>query len=631
MKKLAIALALAALFSTAAHAQSIDFGGDMSNGGSKLVENLENGYYDLTLQCTNTAASPEIYAFGSSNSYSMSSTVIPKTDSQPVKITVKGIGVSDGKCTVGVSSDGSGSVQVISADLVKSDKFSFITGGDMTEVSYIESLGGKYKDKDGNDTDVFDFLGENGVNMARIRLSNNPGKGRGDGTYYLPDGFQNEEDCLKLSKRAKDAGMGIQFTFNYSDYWSNGERQIIPSDWVEAIKADLGYDVKDAAFLNSMTDAQKKQIQKKLGDLVYEYTFDIMTKLKNQDTLPEYVSLGNEINGGVLFPFANTFAANMNKNRFELVYDDKTSPEDIKCYEDWAGLTSILNRGYDAVKAVSPSSQVVIHLANGSKDSVYTWFFDKYKKAGGKFDVIGASYYPAWSENPIETCVSFCNNISKKYNKDILIMETGYNWSSTKKNGFSGQLTANAPGYNEKYPFTQEGHSDFTAALINALKGVDGGRCAGILYWDPCMIHVEDSDAPNESLSGWAYREDTDKPDGNVVENTTLFDFDGRAIKSVDVFKNSKNSALAIHGTMTVTDNQDGTKTASAAVDNSKLTPTTAALYVVLYDGENKISSVKMDTHTFESAGSCDLSITFTGNNYKTFLWDGETLAPINK
>ena len=100
---------------------------------------------------------------------------------------------------------------------------------------------------------------------------------------------------------------GIQFTFNYSDYWSNGSRQIIPSEWVKQIKDELGYDVKNADFLNSMTSEQREEIQDKLAEIVYNYTYDIMSKLKAQGTVPEYVSLGNEIRGGMLFPFGNTY------------------------------------------------------------------------------------------------------------------------------------------------------------------------------------------------------------------------------------------------------------------------------------------------------------------------------------
>lgn len=408
----------------------------------------------------------------------------------------------------------------------------FYRGGDVTEVNYIEDLGGKYYTADGAEEDVFKILSGAGMNMARIRLTNNPGKGRGDGTYYLPEGYQDEADCLDLAKRAKASGMDIQFTFNYSDYWSNGERQIIPADWVAKIKDELGYDVKDAEFLAAMTESQRKEIQEKLKSEVYEYTFDVMSKLKEQNTLPKYVSLGNEINGGIFFPFANTYDASLNRDKFELVFGDEVSEEDIKCPMDWEALTMILNAGYDAVKEVSPESEVIIHIADGSKDGTFKWYFDEYIKAGGKFDVIGASYYPAWSGNPIETCVDFCNNISKRYDKDIMIMETGFNWNAVCKNGYPGQLI-DIDIYKDVYPPTKEGQANFVRDLFAGLKSVEDGRCLGALYWDPCMIHVGEKD---DSLSGWAYSEETDKAEMNVVENTTLFDFDGKALPALDAF-----------------------------------------------------------------------------------------------
>ncbi len=514
----------------------------------------------------------------------------------------------------------------------------FYKGGDMTEVSYIESLGGVYKDGNGDPTDPFEFLAANGMNMARIRLSNNPGKGRGDGTWYLPEGFQNEEDCLKLSKRAADAGMDIQFTFNYSDYWSNGTRQIIPSDWVKAIKDAKGYDVKDPAFLKSMTDAQMTEIRAMLGDLVYSYTKDIMTKLKNQGSEPKYVSLGNEINGGMFFPFANTYEANMNKDRFELVFDDnKDDANDIKCPMSWKALADILNRGYDAVKEVSPEAQVVIHIANegGMTDSVCKWFFDEYKRAGGKFDVVGMSYYPSWTKAPIENCVNVCKSAASRYGVTTLIMETGYNWNPTKKNGYPGQLNDNATGYTEKYPYTQEGQKNFLSDLFKQLEA--SGSCAGALYWDPAMIHVEDPANPNESLSGWAYREDTDKPDGNVVENTTLFDFDGKAAAAVGAYGNGeivnpspKPDTTPEPSGLNVTSFTAENGKASAVVKNN--TDKAAEIYLLTaeYNADGKLATVKLDKKTAEAGAEAAAEVEITAEKYTAFLWNGATLEPLS-
>ena len=559
--------------------------------------------------------------YGVSDGYTAASTVLP-VSTDGVKVTVRGIEVENGKCTIGVGTDGNGVIEVSDVDLVKTDKQNgFIQGGDMTEVDYIESLGGEYKDSDGNKVDPFEFLSQNGMNMARIRLSNTSGKGTGDGVYYLPSGFQDEEDCLKLAKRAKDAGMGIQFTFNYSDYWSNGSRQIIPSEWVKQIKDELGYDVKNADFLNSMTSEQREEIQDKLAEIVYNYTYDIMSKLKAQGTVPEYVSLGNEIRGGMLFPFGNTYDASMNRDRFELVFgDDKNADEDIKCPKDWEGLVKFINAGYDAVKAVSEDSKVIIHLDDGSKSNKFTYFFDELDKLGAKYDVIGASYYPAWTDNNAETCKEFCNEISKKYNKDIMIMETGFNWNETRKDGYAGQLK-DSDVYKNIYPPTMTGHKNFMAELFNELKSVDDNRCLGVLYWDPCMIHVEDKDNKNASLSGWAVKESDDKTDVNVVENTTLFDFDGKAIPSVDVYKHSSSSKEEVN-IQTASDE----KNVKTRIENNTDSAKKVSVIVIGYDENNVINSVQNVSKEVNANTAEIVSVNLPQGKYAVYVWNGSRL-----
>lgn len=628
MKKLLIIFAAAALFQTVAYARSVDsLSGIVTENREYEITDIENGYYDLTVKCVNSAVDVDAYVYGYSDDYTISGTVIPKTDDEQVVVTVKGIGTLNGKLVVGVKTSGKSKIVLSDAKLTKSKENYFITGGDMTEVNYIESLGGEYKDADGNKVDPFDFLAQNGVNMARIRLSNTTGKGTGDGVYYLPEGFQDEHDCLKLAGRAKKAGMGIQFTFNYSDYWSNGSRQIIPSEWVKQIKDELGYDIKDASFLNSMTDAQRTEIKDTLAEIVYEYTFDVMTKLKNQGTVPEYVSLGNEIRGGMLFPFCNTYDANMNRDRFELVFgDDKDEKKDIKCPADWDGLVQIINAGYDAVKAVSPESRVVIHLDDGSKINKFDYFFDELEKRGAKYDVIGASYYPAWTGNSVQSCVDFCNEISQKYDKDILIMETGFNWNDTKKNGYGGQLI-DADVYKDKYPPTPEGHAGFIAELTNGLKSVEDGRCLGFLYWDPCMIHVEDVKNPNESLSGWAIRESDDRADANVVENTTLFDFDGKAIPTIEIFKNSQNSRSEndVHYGISV---KDENNTVTAEMNNNTGFAKNISVIIVMYDDNGNMTGTVNKSVNIAAYSKETLSAQYgVSARHTVYLWNGNELS----
>ena len=94
--------------------------------------------------------------------------------------------------------------------------------------------------------DPLDIMEANGINFCRLELNNNPGKGRGDGKYYLPEGFQNQEDILKIAKRAKKHNFEIQLSFMLSDFWTYG----IPEDFrkdIEGIK-DEEYELKTQNF-----------------------------------------------------------------------------------------------------------------------------------------------------------------------------------------------------------------------------------------------------------------------------------------------------------------------------------------------------------------------------------------------
>ena len=170
------------------------------------------------------------------------------------------------------------------------------------------------------------------------------------------------------------------------------------------------------------------------------------------------------------------------------------------------------------------------------------------------------------------------------------------------------------------------------AELFNELKGA-GDSCVGVLYWDPCMIHVEDSANANESLSGWANRESDDLPDGNVVENTTLFDFDGKAIPTVGVFRNSRSSERGnLSGGYTVT--EDG-GTIKAAVTNNYDAEKKVNLYIAVYDSNGLLKDVKMDSQSVASGAEVTLTMpvpTVTdGGDYKVFLWNGGNFEPVNK
>ncbi|MBQ7573704.1 MAG: glycosyl hydrolase 53 family protein [Clostridia bacterium] len=574
------------------------------NTYSGKITGLVPGYYNIEATYENSSVDGECYMWAKSSGSTTGMSALPKsTETSGQDIVVRSVYTADGEIEYGLYNDGTGDASISNVKAVSTSEYEFLNGGDISEYTIINDKGGKYYDLSGNEVNPIEYLASMGMNSCRIRLSNTPGKGHGDGTYYLPEGYQDEQDCLNLAKEAKANGMDIVFTFNYSDYWSNGERQRIPSDWVSEIKTKLGYDIESLSFLKSMTASQKSEIISALSDCVYNYTKSVMTKLKEQGTLPEYVSLGNEINGGMFMPFAGSFGAFFNTSTYGIEYE--SNDKNVWYDANFGALATILNRGYDAVKEVSDNkTQVIMHLASDgnfqySNAGNHKWWYDAYKNAGGKWDVTGISYYPSWTVQTASVCKDRVNELSSLYDKPVMIMEVGYNWTDKKKDGYDGQLF-NIDAYKEIYPDTQSGHKGFMAEFINYMKL--SANCLGILYWDPLKIHVEDKYGNN--LVGWAISENGDYVQSNVVENTTLFDFMGKAISSVGLYKETQNAIRTVELPKATTLYERGIDTAWSNADiedwklngNSLAIPTINSTYG-LYADNNMTGSV---TKTFD-------------------------------
>jgi arabinogalactan endo-1,4-beta-galactosidase len=80
-----------------------------------------------------------------------------------------------------------------------------------------------------------------------------------------------------MAVRAQKRGMRVMINFHYSDTWADPGKKVKPAVWV-------GHD-----FPQLLTD-------------VYNYTFDVMSALKTSGVSPEWVQIGNEIPGGMIYP-----------------------------------------------------------------------------------------------------------------------------------------------------------------------------------------------------------------------------------------------------------------------------------------------------------------------------------------
>lgn len=352
-----------------------------------------------------------------------------------------------------------------------------LKGGDISCYNYVIDRGGVFRDERGRACDGLELLRARGMNFARIRNYVEPGKGHGDGKYYCPAGYLDRADNLALARRAKELGMQIEYSFHYSDYWTNGGVQIPPVAWAKEV---AGLD--DAAAVDV------------LEQNVYEYTKETLEQLKAQGTPPEYVSIGNEIQGGMMYPYGRA------------------------AKDSWPALARFFNAGARAVREVLPDAKIVLHLDDAGNDYKYETFFDACAANHVDYDIIGCSYYPFYLRKSVEDIAAFCETFGQKYHRPIMVMETGFAWSKTTATGYQGQLYHNGP-----YDMTKEAQRAFMQDLYDTLGNLKDVEVVGDLYWDPIFL-------ANPGKIGWAEREWDDATDANAIDNTTLFDFEGRIL-----------------------------------------------------------------------------------------------------
>ena len=317
-----------------------------------------------------------------------------------------------------------------------------LKGGDISCYNYVIDRGGVFRDERGRACDGLELLRARGMNFARIRNYVEPGKGHGDGKYYCPAGYLDRADNLALARRAKELGMQIEYSFHYSDYWTNGGVQIPPVAWAKEV---AGLD--DAAAVDV------------LEQNVYEYTKETLEQLKAQGTPPEYVSIGNEIQGGMMYLYGRA------------------------AKDSWPALARFFNAGARAVREVLPDAKIVLHLDDAGNDYKYETFFDACAANHVDYDIIGCSYYPFYLRKSVEDIAAFCETFGQKYHRPIMVMETGFAWSKTTATGYQGQLYHNGP-----YDMTKEAQRAFMQDLYDTLGNLKDVEVVGDLYWDPIFL-----------------------------------------------------------------------------------------------------------------------------------------------
>lgn len=337
----------------------------------------------------------------------------------------------------------------------------FIRGVDISKLLEIEDHGGIFKEN-GISKDALHIFKDHGINFVRLKIWHTPVKE-----------YNNLDKVLVMANRLKSLGFKFLLDFHYSDTWADPGKQTLPIAW-----ENLSFEV--------------------LKDSVYQYTRDVITALKNQNTLPDMVQIGNEITCGMLWDHGRICGQN-------------NTPQ------QWTQFSDLIKEGIRGInESIAPadSVRIMIHIDRGGDNSGSREFFDQLLAQNVNFDIIGLSYYPWW-HGTLSDLKFNTDDLARRYGEEIVVVETSYpwtlNWNDNTHNriGLESQLH---PGY----AATVEGQTNFLSDLINLVRNIPNNKGVGLFYWAPEWIT-----APQLGASR---------------ENVTLFDFTGEVLKSIDVF-----------------------------------------------------------------------------------------------
>ena len=346
----------------------------------------------------------------------------------------------------------------VNAQTVTTPEFS--KGADVSWLPQMEATGYKFYDIDGTEKDCLQLLKDRGMNTIRLRVFVNP-------STHKTNGHCSPAETVLLAVRAQQLGMRIMIDFHYSDTWADPAHQTKPAAWASHSFADLQNDV-------------------------YNHTYDVLNALKTAGVTPEWVQIGNEIPGGILWPEGST--------------------------SNWSQLAQLLNKGYDATKAIDTAIKVIIHIDQGNNNSRFRWFFDNLKTNNVKYDVIGMSYYPYWLNSDYTvTIANLENNLNDmvtRYGKEVMVVEVGGDYTKVQNT------------------------YDMLLAVIAAVKKVPDNKGLGVIYWEPegekswsgYQLNAWQSNG-KPSLALNAFKNDTN----SVIEQVKI---DGFAANPVEQGKN---------------------------------------------------------------------------------------------
>jgi arabinogalactan endo-1,4-beta-galactosidase len=298
----------------------------------------------------------------------------------------------------------------------------FIAGVDASHLKFFEDRGVVYRES-GEPRDPLELLKRRGVNCVRLRLfTSSTAQAQGDAYNRI----NNLDYTVPLAARVKQAGLTFLLDFHYSDTWADPGKQAKPSAWTNLSFAGLEQRMLD-------------------------YNSNCIAAFKAAGAMPDYVQVGNEIIGGLLWPDGRVGGA----------YENPTQ---------WSQLGRLLKAAIRGIKdaAVGQPPKIMIHIDRGGDWAATQWYFDNLQRQQVEFDLMGQSYYPFWHGglSALRDCLTRSAN---RYGKPVVVAETAFPWTNS----------AEVVGF----PATPSGQSQYVIELAKIVKSLPGGLGRGIIWW----------------------------------------------------------------------------------------------------------------------------------------------------
>jgi len=301
----------------------------------------------------------------------------------------------------------------------------FIVGADVSLLPFFESNGIAYK-VNGQAQDALTILKQYGVNCARLRLfTSSAAQAQADPYNYV----NNLDYTVPLAVRVKKAGLRWLLDFHYSDTWADPAHQAMPAAWT------------------NLTFTQ-------LVPQMRSYNSNCLATFVAAGATPDYIQVGNEITGGLLWPAGAVPGTNATAQ--------------------WSQLAQLLEAAIQGIHDVISTNPppIIVHLDRGGDWSTTKWFFDNLIQTQHvPFDIIGESYYPFW-HGSLDALANCLTNAAARYGKPVMVMETAFPWTNS-------YWTTNIYGLSG----TTNGQAQYVVSLAEVVKAVANGLAAGIFWW----------------------------------------------------------------------------------------------------------------------------------------------------